>query len=127
MLKKMVLLFVLLVALLAFASPALALSVPTYYVNTTYTGTETGSQSQPFSSLDKAIAAAQALSTGAYIRVWTDNVWVYWGYVAPVDPGTNGTLLAGPALFAVMAGVSAVLILGGWFLLRRSRSLPRAV
>ena len=59
MFKKLVLIAVVLIALLATASPALAAS-GTYYVDTAYTGTEVGTAAQPFNTLNEAIAAAQA-------------------------------------------------------------------
>lgn len=125
MLKKLVLIVAVLAALLVSASPALALAAPgTYYVNTAYTGTEVGSPTQPFNTLEEAISTAQNNPFGGYIYTWnaTTNAWVYWGFVNTVIPPDTGVALSGPALFALLALVSAGLIAGGWFLMRRSRS-----
>ncbi|MGE5462964.1 MAG: hypothetical protein ACM3PS_06405 [Syntrophothermus sp.] len=125
MFKKVVLIFVVLAAFLATASPALALQgVPTkYYVDTAYTGTEVGTQSQPFNTLNEAIAAGQAQPYGAYIYTRQYNgTWAYYGYIPGVYPPATGGSLSGPALFVVLGIFSLILIVGGWFLLRRSRS-----
>ena len=66
MFKKLVSIVVVLAALMAFASPAFAQGTPaTYYVDTAYTGTETGSSTQPFNTLEEAISAAQACPSQA--------------------------------------------------------------
>jgi hypothetical protein len=126
MLKKLVLTVVLLVALLAYASPAMAqtYSAGTYYVNTANTTNGTGTQTSPFNTLDAAISAAQNNPYGGYIYTWnaTSNTWVYYGYIATVVPPDTGTPISGPALFALLGLVSLGLIAGGWFLLRRSRA-----
>ena len=123
MLKKLVLIATVLSALLAFTSPALAQGVPTtYYVDTAYTGTEVGTQAQPFNTVAEAVAAAQAQPYGGYIYTRTNNTWAYFGFIAPVYPPDTGSPLSGPALFALLALLSIGLILGGWYLLRRSRA-----
>jgi hypothetical protein len=123
MLRKLVLIATVLSALLAFTSPVLAQGTPaTYYVDTAYTGTEVGTQAQPFNTISEAVAAAQAQPNGAYIYTKTNGTWAYWGYVAPVYPPDTGSPLSGPALFALLAVLSIGLILGGWYLLRRSRA-----
>jgi hypothetical protein len=128
MLKKLVLIATVLSALLAFTSPVLAQGVPTtYYVDTAYTGTEVGTQAQPFNTLAEATAAAQAQPYGGYIYTKTNGTWAYWGYVAPVYPPDTGSPLSGPALFALLALLSIGLILGGWYLLRRSRARAHLV
>ena len=124
MFKKVVLIFAVLVALLAFTSPALALATPgTYYVDTAYTGTEAGTQTQPFNTLDEAVAAAQANPLGGYIYTkGTNGAWVYYGYINTVIPPDTGMVLSESALFGLLAVLSLGLIVGGWFLLRRSRT-----
>jgi|WetSurMetagenome_2_1015567.scaffolds.fasta_scaffold327693_2 hypothetical protein len=127
MLKKLVLTVVVLAALLVYAVPAQAQSgVPTtYYVNTSYTGTtEAGTPSQPFKTLEAAVAAGQAQPYGAYIYTWnaTTSAWVYYGFIAPVNNGGTGSPIAGPVLFGLLALLCVGLIAGGWFLLRRSRT-----
>ena len=123
MFKRMLRIIVVLIALLAFATPALALGTPgTNYVDTAYTGTETGSSTQPFNTLEEAVAAAQANPYGGYIYTKVNGVFTYYGYIATVYPPDTGSPIAGPALFALLALVSLGLIVGGWFLLRRSRA-----
>jgi hypothetical protein len=125
MLKKLVLIVVVLAALLVTASPALAQGYAgTYYVDTAYTGTEVGSPTQPFNTLEEAISAAQNNAYGGYIYTGSmaTGAWVYWGYVATVIPPDTGMPVSGPALFALLALVSVGLIAGGWFLMRRSRT-----
>lgn len=123
MLKKLVLIATVLSALLAFTSPALAQGAPTtYYVDTAYTGTEVGTQAQPFNTVAEAVAAAQAQPYGGYIYTKTNGTWAYYGYIAPVYPPDTGSPLSGPAMFALLALLSIGLILGGWYLLRRSRA-----
>ena len=126
MLKKLVLMAVVLVAMFATASPALAHRggyYPTYYVDTAYTSTEYGTQAQPYNTLEEAVAAAQAQPYGAYI--WTkqtDGTWAYYGYIATVHPPVTGGLLSGTTLFIVLGIASLILVLAGWFLMRRSRA-----
>lgn len=128
MLKKLVLIATVLSALLAFTSPALAQGTPTtYYVDTAYTGTEVGTQAQPFNTVAEAVAAAQAQPYGGYIYTRTNNTWTYFGYIAPVYPPDTGSPLSGPAMFALLALLSIGLILGGWYLLRRSRTQAHPV
>ncbi len=125
MLKKLLLTVVILAALLVYASPALAQgTVGQYYVDTTYTGTSTGSATQPFKTLQEAITAAQNNPAGGHIytRASATSAWVYWGYVSTVVPPDTGSPVSGPALFGLLALVSLGLIAGGWLLLRRSRA-----
>ena len=125
MLKRFVLIVAVLAALSAFTSPALAhQGVPTtYYVDTAYTGTEVGTPAQPFNTLDEAVAASQAQPYGGYIYTKISaGAWAYYGYVAPVYPGDTGRSLSGPALIALLAVLSLILVLAGGLLLRRSRT-----
>jgi hypothetical protein len=130
MLKKLVSIVVALAALLAFASPAFAQqgAPTTYYVDTAYTGTETGTPSQPYNTLEEAITAGQAQPYGAYIYTkGAEGNWVYYGYIAPVNPGDDGVALSSPALFGLLGLLSLGLVAGGWFLMRRSRTRALAV
>lgn len=124
MLKKLVLIVLVMAAFLATASPALAQGVPTtYYVDTAYTGTETGTPTQPFNTINEAVAAAQAQPYGGYIYVKQANgTWAYYGYIASVNPPDTGASLSGSALFILLGVASLILVLAGWFLLRRSRT-----
>lgn len=124
MFKKLVLITVVLSALLATASPALA-AAGTYYVDTAYAGTEVGTATQPFKTLDKAIAAAQANIGGGYIYTGTNpSNYTYWGFIKGVNPPPSGAPLSTTALFLLLGIASLILVAVGWFLMRRSRTLP---
>lgn len=135
MLKKLLLTAVLLLALLAYVSPAMALSgayggyggaTATFYVDTAYAGpTETGTPAEPYKTVDAAIQAAQALPYGAHIWMKdqaTGKYSIYYGFIAGVYGGPTGTPLSTPVMFGLLALVSLGLIAGGWFLMRRSRA-----
>lgn len=124
MLRRSILLLVVLAALMVSATPALAHQYPiTLYVDTAYTGPEYGTELEPYNSLEEAVAEAQAQPYGAYIWIkQTDGTWWYYGYIATVNPPITGLALTGPALIALLAAVCLLLVLGGWFLLRRSRA-----
>ena len=124
MFKKLALIAVVLTALLATASPAFAQS-GTYYVDTAYTGTEVGTITQPFKSLDKAIAAAQANPFGGAILTKAPNgTWVRYGFIDTVNPPPTGAPLSSTALFVLLVVASLILVVTGWFLRGRSRTLP---
>jgi hypothetical protein len=136
MLKKLLLTAVLLLALLAYASPAMALSgaygasyASAIYVDTAYGGTnEVGTPAEPFKTVDKAIASAQALPYGAeiWIKDQATGTYHFYGYIAGVYGGYTGTPLSTPVMFGLLALLCLGMIVGGWFLLRRShaRALP---
>jgi hypothetical protein len=122
MLKKLVLIAVVLTALLANASPAFAQGA--YYVDTAYTGTEVGTMTQPFNTLNEAIAAAQANPDGGYIYTGTaPNNYKPWGFVRSVNPPGTGAPLSSTAMFILLVLASLILVATGWFLRRRSRTL----
>jgi hypothetical protein len=125
MFKKLVLFAVVLTALLSITpSPVLAAS-GYYYVDTAYTGTELGTSTQPFKTLDKAISTAQANPYGGYIYTKTSGVWKKYGFIESVNPPNTGTSLSSTALFALLGLASLILVTAGWLLMRRSRALPR--
>jgi hypothetical protein len=126
MFKKLVLIAVVLTALLATAGPAFASGVPaTYYVNTAYTGTEVGTMSQPFNTTEEAVAKAQSQPYGAYIYTYSANgTWVYYAYIASVNPPYSGASISRTAQFALLGLASLILMAAGWFLMRRTRALP---
>ena len=126
MFKKLVLIAVLLTALLTTASPALAVS-GTYYVDTAYTGTEVGTAAQPFKTLDKAVAAAQANPNGGYVFTKVNGVYKRYGFIETVNPPGTGTPISRSALFALLGLASLILLAAGWFLTRRSRTLSSQV
>ena len=112
MYKKLVLIAVVLTALLAVASPAFAAGVPaTYYVNTAYTGTEVGTPSQPFNTIDEAVAEAQSQPYGAYIYTYGANgTWVYYGFIQGVNPPDSGASISRTAQFALLGLASLILV-----------------
>jgi len=127
MFKKLVLIAVLMTALLATASPALAFQYGNsgmYYVDTAYTGTEMGTQTQPFNTVNEAIAAAQSNPYGGYIYTMTSGGWAYYQFIPGVYPPYTGGSLSGTALFILLGLASLLLVATGWFLMRRSRTLP---
>jgi hypothetical protein len=127
MFKKLVLIVVVLTALLAIASPAFAAS-GTYYVDTAYSGTEVGTTTtQPFKSIDKAVAAAQTNPYGGYIYTKTNGAWKYYGFIESVNPPGTGAPLSSTALFILVGLASLILVAAGWFLMRRARALPNRV
>ncbi len=125
MFKKLVLIAVVLTALMVTASPAFA-ARGTYYVWKDYPGTtEIGTQTEPFKTFDKAIAAAQANPDGGYIyNKGADGRYVYVTFIQGVNPPGSGAPLSTTALFALLVLASLLLVAIGWFLMRRSRTLP---
>lgn len=125
MFKKLVLMAVALIALLATAGPVYA-AAGTYYVDTAYTGTEAGTTTQPYNTILEATAAAQANPDGGYIYTGTagTNNWTYFGYIRGVNPPNTGSSISGTALFVLLGLASLLLVAAGWFLMRRSRTLP---
>ena len=141
MLKKLVLIAVVLIALLATASPALAAtnlcdppptsSNPnrtlriTCYVDPSDTDTtEMGTKEQPFKDANKAIAAAQAHPYGGYVHNVQTGVSQYYGYV---NPPPTGTSISRTALFVLLGLASLILVAAGWLLRRRAHTLPSQV
>lgn len=124
MLKKFVVLFIILIALLANVSSVLAVQAPVLiYVNTSYEGPEDGTQEKPYNTIAEADAVGQTKAGGAVIMLWNGNVYVSDHFVDPVRPGATGIPLAGPVLYGLLAVLSLLLILAGWQLRRRSRKL----
>ena len=124
MLKRSMLLFVLLLAVLASAGPALAYQAPVLlYVDTAYTGTESGTEAQPYNTIAEAVSVAQNSAGGGVIMLKTNGVYVYNRFVDKVTPGQTGLPIAGLVLYALLAIFSLTLILVGWQFGRRSRQL----
>lgn len=124
MLKKSVLLFVVLAALLVNVAPALAYAAPiVVYVDTAYTGSEEGTQDKPYNTVAEADAVAQNDPGGGVIMVKKNGVYVYDHFVSSVKPGQTGIPLAGPVLYGLLIVLSLILILLGWQFQRRSRQL----
>ncbi len=125
MLKRSVLLFVVLLAVLMSARPVLALDPPiVVYVDTAYTGTEDGSQDKPYNTVAEANAVAQNNpGGGGLVMVKKNGTYVPDHFVPSVRPGQTGIPLAGPVLYALLALLSLLLILVGWRFSRRSHRL----
>src|SRR5262245_16851238 len=124
MLKRSVLLFVLLLAVLASTGAARALEGPiVVYVDTAYTGSEEGTQDKPYNTVAEANAVAQTSPNGGVVMVKKNGTYTYDHFVLPVEPGDDGLPLAGPALYALLAALSLLLILAGGLFARRSRQL----
>jgi hypothetical protein len=125
MLKRSVLLFVVLLAVLASARPVWALEPPiVVYVDTAYTGTEEGTQDKPYNTIAEANAVAQNNpGGGGLVMVKKNGTYVPDHFVPSVKPGQTGIPLAGPVLYALLAVLSLILILVGWQFARRSRQL----
>lgn len=135
--KILVLIAVMLIALLAAASPAIAETnfcdppaTPgkprtlriTCYVDTTYTGsTEMGTKDQPFKDPNRAIAEAQAHPSGGYVYNVKTGASQYYSYV---NPSTTGASISSTALFILLGLASLILVSTGWILMRRARTLP---
>lgn len=61
------------------------------YVDTSYIGTEDGSQSRPYNTMNEGVSAARSRANGAYIYTkQSDGTWRYHSYVAPINPGASG-------------------------------------
>jgi hypothetical protein len=125
MLKKLVLIAVVLTALLATATPALA-ARGTYYVWKGYTGTEAGTMAQPYKTFDAAIAAAQSNPDGGFIYEKTseNGTYHYVTTIAGVNSPIGGASLSRTALLVLLGLASLILVATGWFLRRHSRTLP---
>src|SRR5689334_23260747 len=104
MLKRSVLIFVVLLAMLASARTVRALQGPiVVYVDTAYTGSEEGTQDKPYNTVAEANSVAQNSANGGVIMVKKNNVYVYDHFVAPVRPGQTGLPIAGPVLYGLLA------------------------
>lgn len=125
MTKRFVLFIVIALAILLASQPAQAQGVPgTIYVDTAYTGTESGTSTQPYNELGEAINAARNLSGGAWIYEKQPNgSWRRTIYVSPVVSGPTGESLPMVTVYALLAVVALALAVVGLQLRRRSRQL----
>lgn len=110
-------------ALFANAVPVQA-AIIDVYVDTAWTGTESGSQAEPYNTLQEGRAFAQAQRDGGWLYVkQTDGTWRRTEYVRPAISGNTGNPLADASLYALLAVLALALILAGWRFQRRSAQL----
>jgi len=122
--KRSILLVVLMVVLFAGASRALAADTPILvYVDTAWTGTESGSPDNPYNTIAEATVVAQNNKGGGLIMLGTKPNYQPLRFVNGVTSGNTGIPLAGPVLYGLVAVLSGLLILAGWLLGSRSRRL----
>jgi hypothetical protein len=127
MLNKLILLFVVLVAILASVDSVLAVQAPILvYVDTAYVGSESGTEAEPYNTIEEAVWKAQNSAGGGVLYLKTNGEYVYNRFVSPVRPGPTGIPMAGPVLYGLLAVLSLLLILAGWQLRRRSRQLQHS-
>lgn len=140
MFKKLILIAIVLIALMATATLVFAATnfcdpPPvqgqarnlriTCYVNPDYSGTtEMGTKDQPFKDPSRAIAEARAHPSGGYVFNLKTGVSQYYAYVSPPPTGAP---ISGIALFVLLGLVCLILVTVGWFLRRRARTLPSQV
>jgi hypothetical protein len=126
MTKKMFVLIALLaVAFIANVHPAIAQGGPDdIYVDPSRAdGNEDGTQTFPYNSVDEGKAYAQSLPNGGYVYVKdAKNNWIKT-YVPPVVSGSTGTPIPNFTLYVLLGVLALVLILAGWYFLRRSRQI----
>ena len=129
MFKKLVLIAVVLTALFTLASPVFAQSGQpgTYYV---FPGsgdnTEDGTEAHPFKTFTKAIDAARHNPYGGVIcfKATNDAPYDCRETVKTTNPPHSGASISRTALFVILGFASLILVVVGWFLRRRSRTLP---
>jgi hypothetical protein len=140
MLKKLVLIAVVLIALLAtttlaFAATELCDPPPTpgqtrnfkilCYFDTSYTGTtEMGTKDQPFKTFEQARAQAESHTYGGYVIDKQTGVSTPYEHTVT---GSNGASISRTAMFALLGLASLILVAVGWFLMQRARNLPHRI
>jgi hypothetical protein len=127
MLRRSMLLCILLLAVLVSVRPAQALEAPiVVYVREDYSGTETGTEAEPYNTVKEATDKARNTNGGGVILIWQTDGYVYHSSVEGVGPGQTGLPIAGPVLYALLAMLSLILILAGWQFARRARRLQHS-
>ena len=125
MTKRFFLLLLLLVVFATIASPATAQAPAVIYVDPSRTsGNEDGSKDNPYNKRTEGVAYLQSLPYGGdlYIKR-ADGTWEGPIQIDPTLPGTGGAPLPAVTLFMILAVFALMLILIGWFLMRRSRQI----
>ena len=124
MIKRFTFVMLFALTILAVAFPAHAQGVGAVYVDTAWTGSEDGSQSKPYNTLNEGITAARAMTGGAYVYVKNaDGTWGQGTYYASTYPGRYGEQISDALLYTLLAVLALGLILAGWYFQRRSRQL----
>ena len=100
---------VMVLLLLAGGLPVLAQGVVEIFVDTTWTGSEDGTQEHPYNTIAEGVAVAQANpSGGGYIYTrQADGTWSYYKYVPPVRSGSLGTPLPQLTLYVLLIAIFA--------------------
>lgn len=140
MFKKFLLIAVVLTALLAIATPAFAattfcdppptqgqprtLPITCYVDASDKDTTQMGTKDQPFTDINRAIAEARAHDYGGYVFNIQTGVSQYYQHV--ITPG-SGDSISRTALFVLLGLASLILVTAGWFLRRRTHTLPSQV
>src|SRR5215204_2644316 len=103
--KRLILLFVLLIMLFAGTGHALAADKPILvYVDLAWTGTEDGSANNPYNTIAEATSKAQTNPGGGLIMLGTrPDKYAPDQLVNGVRQGPGGIALAGPALYGLFA------------------------
>jgi hypothetical protein len=131
MLKKLFLVTVFTVAILASSQPAMAQSgapvcndPPCVYVDIGRTsGNEDGSANNPYNTAKEGEAYAQAQLDGAYLYVKnTDGTWSQ-RFISPVNSGPGGVPFSALALYGLLALLALGLIVVGLKFRQRSHQL----
>lgn len=125
MTRRLVLFVLIALAILFASQPAQAQGVPgAIYVDTAYTGTESGTSTQPYNDLVEAINAARSRTGGAWIyEKQTDGSWKRTIFVNPTVSGPTGETLPMVTVYALLAVAALVLAVIGLQLRQRSRQL----
>ena len=124
MIKRFFFIVVLVVVFLFVALPVHAQGVGTIYVDKAWTGSENGTQSNPYNTEQEGINAARNSTGGAFVYIkQADGTWGTGTYYAPTYTGGLGTPLPPAVLYILLALLALGLILLGWYFQRRSKQL----
>jgi hypothetical protein len=86
-------------------------------------GNEDGSQVHPYNAENEGRALAQSQVHGGWMFVKdTNGVWRK-EFVSRATPGPYGTPIPDAVFYVILALIALILILVGWWLVRRSRQI----
>ncbi len=126
MTKRIAILLALLVLVALSVYPAIAQTTPTIYVNpNSATDNEDGTKEHPYSDRSEGEAVLQATDYGGdlYILSADGKKWLGPYAIDPARVGGGGIPLPTATLYLLLAIAALLLILAGWYLMRRSRQL----